>query len=489
MTKETKTLVYTLIGIFIMLIGFVLPPMGVVTQMGMRITCIFLGTLFLWNCVGGPWTSLLAIAMVGLSGYMESFVITVDSAIGNDTILLVMFAFILFGGGLTDSQCMKHVTTFILTRKFVAGRPYVILGIIGLCSYLLAFVVNQMVSAIIMFAIVAAICRTVNIEHGKDPIWVHLFGMIFLGAGMGQPGFVYKGIGVTMIKVFINITQGTSTISANGYMLYNFIMSMLFILVYILLIKFFFRTDVSKLKGITVESIRNASGSEPITKTQKWYLWMVVLFLAMTILPSIGSLGTLPVLNLLKSVNVLGILIFWVILFSIIRVDGAPLLNIQKHASQGIIWNILLMVGAGIMLGQAMGDAELGVIVAIKQFVTPILVGKPTLFIVFVIYLTALIITQFAVNLAMAIALMPIVVACAAELGLDPAPIALGVMMICFIAMATPAASPLAAFCYGEEKYFTPKEIQSYAFILCFVGLLLFTFIGYPLASILVNIP
>lgn len=60
--------------------------------------------------------------------------------------------------------------------------------------------------------------------------------------------------------------------------------------------------------------------------------------------------------------------------------------------------------------------------------------------------------------------------------------------MICFIAMMTPAASPLAALCYGEEKYFTAKEIQSYAIPISFLAVILFTLVGYPLAGVLAGI-
>ncbi len=486
--KDIKKILCIILGIGLMLIGFLLPAMGPVTEVGMKIAFIFLGTLFLWSTVGGPWVSLLSIAMVGLSGYTESFAVAFSLAMGDDSIILVILMFILFGGGLTSSDSMQYVTRWILTRNFIAGRPYIILATIGLCSYILAFVVNQMVSAIIMFSVVAAICKTVGIEHGKDKIWIYMFGMIFLGAGIGQPGFVYKGIGLTLIRVFGNVTEGMYTMSANGYMLYNVIMSLLLFAMFMLLIKFIFRPDISKLQNVTVDSIKQASELPPISKSQKAYLWMIILFLLMTILPTFESLTNMAVFRLLKTVGVLGVVTFWIVVFAIVKVDGKPLLNIQQAAGQGIVWNVLLMVAAGLVLGTAIGNADLGIIVVIKQFLNPILAGKPTLVVVFIIYLAALIITNFAVNVAMAIALMPVVVACAGQLGLNPAPIALGVMMICFIAMMTPAASPLAAFCYGEERYYTAKEIQSYAIPISFLAVILFTFVGYPLAGVLAGI-
>lgn len=486
--KDIKKIVVTIIGICVMFVGFLLPAMGPITEVGMKITFIFLGTLFLWSTVGGPWVSLLAIAMVGLSGYTEGFAAAFSKAFGDDGLILCLLAFILFGGGLTASKSMEYVTKFILTRKFIAGKPYVMLATIGICSYLLAFVINQMVSAIIMFSIVAAMCKTAGIEHGKDKIWIYMFGMIFLGAGVGQPGFVYKGIGLALIRVFTTVAEGAGSISANGYMLYNMIMSALLMAVFLLLIKFVFRPDVSKLKSITVEGIEQASVLPPMNKAQKSYLWMLLAFLMMTILPSMGPFARLSCLGILRTVSVLGVLIFWIVVFAIVKVDGKPLLNIQQAAGQGIVWNVLLMIAAGLMLGTAIGSTDLGVIIVIKQFLNPILAGKPTLVVVFIIFLVAMLITNFAVNAAMAIALMPVVVACAGQLGLNPAPIALGVMMICFIAMMTPAASPLAALCYGEDKYFTAKEIQSYAIPISFLAVILFTFVGYPLAGVLAGI-
>lgn len=134
---------------------------------------------------------------------------------------------------------------------------------------------------------------------------------------------------------------------------------------------------------------------------------MLLAFLLMTILPSMGPFARMSWLDILRTVSALGVLVFWIVVFAIVKVEGKPLLNIQQAAGQGIVWNVLLMVAAGLMLGTAIGNADLGVIVVIKQFLNPILAGKPTLVVVFIIFLVAMLITNFAVNAAMAIALMP----------------------------------------------------------------------------------
>ena len=75
---------------------------------------------------------------------------------------------------------------------------------------------------------------------------------------------------------------------------------MLLLGVFLLLIKFVFRPDVSKLKSITVESIEQASVLPPINSAQKAYLWMLLAFLLMTILPTMGPLAKMPMFGILR---------------------------------------------------------------------------------------------------------------------------------------------------------------------------------------------
>lgn len=82
--NQMKKTIYTLIGIAIMLLGFFVPEGAVITQTGMRVLFIFIGTLFLWTAVGGPWVSVLSITMIGFSGYTETFGAAFTKALGDE---------------------------------------------------------------------------------------------------------------------------------------------------------------------------------------------------------------------------------------------------------------------------------------------------------------------------------------------------------------------------------------------------------------------
>ena len=69
MSKSAKVNLHTIVGILITLLGFVLPPFGPVTAVGVRCLFIFIGMVYLWSTVNPLWPSMLGLILLGLSGY------------------------------------------------------------------------------------------------------------------------------------------------------------------------------------------------------------------------------------------------------------------------------------------------------------------------------------------------------------------------------------------------------------------------------------
>ena len=126
MSKNTKSYIHTALGILIMLLGFVVPPFGPVTAVGVKCLFIFVGMVYLWSMVNPLWPSLLGLIMLGLSGYggegAAGFKAVFASAFGNDTVLLLIFNMVLFGA-LDVLGCTKYIAKWCLTRKVINGRP------------------------------------------------------------------------------------------------------------------------------------------------------------------------------------------------------------------------------------------------------------------------------------------------------------------------------------------------------------------------------
>ena len=102
-----------------------------------------------------------------------------------------------------------------------------------------------------------------------------------------------------------------------------------------------------------------------------------------------------------------------------------------------------------------------------------------------IMFTIALILTNFANNAAMAVVLMPVVLNFSNQLDINPMPVATGVILMVFVAMLTPAASPHAGMMHGMKKIYSTKEILAVGFPICILALVLYIFVGYPLCKLL----
>ena len=98
----------------------------------------------------------------------------------------------------------------------------------------------------------------------------------------------------------------------------------------------------------------------------------------------------------------------------------------------------------------------------------------------------ALILTNFANNAAMAVVLMPVVLNFSNQLGIDPMPVATGVILMVFVAMLTPCRFPTR---WSDARHEAHIHHQGHSADrvspVCILALVMYIFIGYPLAKML----
>lgn len=488
--KKSHELLYSIIGLIIMLFGFVLPGAGSVTAVGMRVIFIFVGALFLWSTVGNRiWPSLAAVFLYGLCGYngegAEGLVPTMTAVYGDETFIQVMMMFIFFGA-VKESGAMSYVARWILSRKVLNGRPYLLVAAIGATAYLMALAANAQSSILIMWSILGDICLIIGLKHNEDSLWTYIWGAAFLGAGLGHCAVPFKTTGLAMLRVYEKVTEGQYPINGMAYLVFSAIMAVIMIAALCLLMRIF-KTDTTKAKELSVEEIRTRNPLPKMSIVQKIYLYALPAFIVILFLPTFTSLKSFALISWIDSVNAIGITILFIIVLSIIRVDGKPVLDFVKVAKANMIWKVLFLMIAAKHVGTALADTDLGIVATIKTVLNPVLGNKPELIFVFFMLLAAMILTNLGNNVSMSIALTPVVLAFAGDYGISPAPVVLCIMMMVFAsALLTPAASTPCAMCYGSENY-TPKEIRKYGIPLAIFSVFAYTFIGYPLAKLLIG--
>ena len=193
--------------------------------------------------------------------------------------------------------------------------------------------------------------------------------------------------------------------------------------------------------------------------------------------------------SILNSYNTNRILIVCIVALMIIQFEGHSLLEFKAVAKKSVSWDVVFLVAAAIYVCNAVSNDVTGIKQFLVQILQPLLGGKPDIVFVLILLAFALITTNFANNAGMAVILMPIVLAFADQYPNVPATaICMTIAMMVFVALVTPAASPYCAMMHAQKDLITFKQIETLALPMCVVALLLYTFIGYPIAKFLFSL-
>ncbi len=167
---------------------------------------------------------------------------------------------------------------------------------------------------------------------------------------------------------------------------------------------------------------------------------ILLIFLATILLWFMGSqfeswLGLPTSLSNVAIVSVLAVLIMF----------GLNLLDLKDL--QSIQWELIFLVGGGILLGEAMIFS--GAASGISSAVASMHGSAPTILIIVVLSLISLLLTNFISNSATAAILIPIAIETANILEITPVPFVMAVALTATIAFITPVGVPSTALIYS----------------------------------------
>lgn len=479
---DMKVYIHSAIGIGFMLLFPMLPPLDPITPIGMKIVGAFLGMVYLWSTVNSTWPSILGLFLMGLSGFAgEGYggmkAVTME-AFGVDTVALVLFSMVLFGA-VEYVGCTQYIARWFLTRKIINGRPYIFLIVFLLCCYFLSALTSPITSLMILWAIAVDVLAALKIDKCEKFYPIFIVGTFF-AATIGQPMLPFKGAQLVVMSAFNKVFK--IEVDFLSYITFNFIMSMILIAVFLLFIKFVFRPDLSKLKDVNTEQF----SAHPLPKMnvqQKMFLSMIFIYIALLLAPSFLP-KTFPGVGLLTSMGVLGVTFLSIVVLMVIQIDGKPALPFKEVAGKQLSWDVYFLVAAAVYGANALSNDLTGVKPFLIENLSPLLGNRSELVFAALIFTFALVLTNFANNAAMAVVLLPVVDAFCEQMAISPVPIAMGLTMMVFVAMLTPAASPHAGMMHGRKDLLSTSDIMRIGFPLCLAALVIYVLIGYPVAKV-----
>lgn len=471
--------IHSAIGIGFM-VGFpMLPPIEPITEVGMHVLAIFVGMVYLWSTVNSIWPSILGLFLMAMSGFAPLSEVA-RGAFGADIVVLMLLSMIFFGG-VEYAGCTQYMARWFVTRKIINGRPYAFLFIFFLASYFLSGLTDPIASLFILWPIAVELMQEFGVDRNQKVYGIAIFG-VYLAATLGQPMFPFKGAALVCVGTF----QAVTGIEVNylAYVLLNLVLSLAVITVFMLLLKFVFKPDLSALKNINAEQFKK-NPLPPMNMRQKLFFFSIFAYVILLLAPSFLP-KTWAITNLLNSMGVLGITFMFVVVLMIIHVDGKPALPFGEVAVKNFSWDVYFLVVAALYGANAVSNDATGIKEWLLQVLQPLLGDRPEIIFIALLLVFIALVTNVANNAGMVVILIPIVMAFSSQYpAIEPVALMMLITYLAFFAILTPAASPYAGMMHARRDLIDFGAIIKMGTPIIVIGVVLCATVGYKLAALL----
>ena len=473
LSKDKKYFIHSIIGVVLM-IGFgFLPPFGPVTPIGMKYLGILLGLVYLWSFVGMFWPSLLGLVVLIFSGETGASVCT--QAFGNNIIIMCVFAMaIVFAIGQTG--VFDYMVNWILGLKILKGRPWLLSYSLIIGLFVVVALGGEMPLLFIMWEMVYKIADSVGIPRKSKYCAAMVVGLMFalVCGGFAMP---YKPAFVFIMGLFYNMTsmQAINVVPAMVSLLGG---SFAVLSIYVLLMRFVLRIDLSRLKEANASDMMQEL--PPMNKRQKFGGFYLCVFLVALILTGLAPyLGDNVVAQTLTRMGTVGVCWLLSAILVLVRINGESMMDVSKVASL-VVWDSVLLMAIAFTLSPMLTGEGTGISEWVMSLVNPILGGHSAYVFTILLFMITMLLTNVANNTVVMILMMTVIAPYAGILDLNLPIMAVLMCLMSQTAFMLPASSIYGALIYSQSGEVATKDIMLSA---------LMTMIAAALAMILVILP
>lgn len=441
--KNTTAYMHILIMICLTFGVGLLPPFGQITEVGMRVLGVFLGLLYGWIFIDLLWPSLFGFLALGLTDYttMSS---ALSAGFGHPTLLLTLIVSV-FAEGLNRIGVNKAIAYWLLSRKYFIGKPWLL--IVGLCSVAVIMgVAGGGFAAIFLLWNVVFNMAEINGYPKGHRLVNMLIAFILYGVMTGGSIVPFQG-GVILYGGFFTQSTGLGIQSA-PFLTLGLLYIFVTLFCMILLSKVVFKIDASHFT--TTAELCEEYAQQPVNKYQKAGLILLAVYFLGLLLPEIFT--TIPFMQFLKSLGVLGFSLIYIFIFAAWKDEnGEPVLNVMEAFRNGVPWPVLVLLAVTFPLAAAMESAEVGIMVTVNTFLTPILTELGVAALIIIATITIGVLTQFLHNVVMGALFIPFLAPLVINLGGNPHTLFFMLYLVLCCAYATPAGSMMAGLIFGHK--------------------------------------
>ena len=398
--KTSRTIQNILALLFIFVLGNFIPTWSTVSRMGVQYLCIMVG--WIWLCVlyGGLLLP-SAVAMAGclIPGYFTPATL-VSATLGNTITVLMIFIFILVYI-FQQSKTGDFLVRWLLSRRMVNGRPYLFTAVFLVGIVVIGPVIGSFGIILLTIAILTAVSEVSGMKKTDDWVRFMLISVVAL-SGVTEIMYPFKPYAVLYNSIFdaqLN-TIGTE-VSGSAWTITAVVISALCLVFLLLLARFVFRFDMSRLKSLDVSLLQ----TDEFRKMSKKQIIVLISIIFTFFYPFI--LQVMPkenaVYSLLSGVGQYFAMALVVCVLCMITVDGEPICEINDVFKNGTNWGIIFGVGAVLALGGALSSDDAGVSTWLLSIFQNLFGGMNPAVIIAIVAVLGCFVTQFFSNSATAI--------------------------------------------------------------------------------------
>lgn len=459
--KQTAYYINSFITVAIMVVFFLLPPLGCITGLGMKVLGVYISMLYGWSTVGFIWPSFLGIFFLGFSGY-DTIPNLINGGFGNPTNVYI-FLICLFAFYVTDSGVSDILVKSVIGRDFAKGKPWVITWLFFTATYLVGAFVSMTPACLLVWSVFVKYCKDIGFQKGdRYPIMV-IVGIALSGL-MGFSLFPFRPPASALVGM---ITEEGGTVPFVSYVVSAFIMGYGIVMLYWVMCRYVFRPDVELLKK---EYDFGAVGK--MTPYQTEISAATILLIVLFIIQS--AFSSTQVGQFLNKFGTSGVVLGMLMILAFIKKkDGSQFIDIIQGTKLGVIWPVFYMLTVGMTLATALTEDSVGFKAQMIAWLSPVLGGSGgRVLLLFLCAAIAIITTNFMNNMTSALIVFSIGILYCEVTGVSPAMMACLVGVTANVSIVLPSANPIAAVMHGMTDWVTARDIYKYSVPIVLIGLI-----------------
>lgn len=482
MSKAAKKNIYLAIAMLVTFAFRLIPPSGALTAEGLAVLGIFFGSLIMWITISIDWPSLITIFLIG---FLPSFGFgkTFQGAFGNSTVAFLIFTFMLVYP-LGKTNFVRRCTIAFITNRIARKGPWYFTCFLIASVTFMGLFISPSVLFVAFLPFLLDILDVLGIEKGGKTGKMLMMGCAFaisLSSGMTMIGHVWPTLAVGFYKGATGVD-----ISQFQYMAWGIPTGLILLILMLLVFRFIFRPD--DIKKVNPENCLALRGTvPPADRKEKIVLLAMILTVCLWVLPSLFK-NVLP--DVYKTINswttamppMVGCLVLFICLDK-----GERIMNFAEATSKGVMWASILMTAAATMLGSCLTSDATGISTWLSETLSPVTAGLPVMALIVFFVAWAILETNFSSNIVTTNVVCSVALAVFLTLPAGTVSMAAGLSIIgmcAAICNMTPAGQSTINTVAIGSGWATSKDMFVWGGVFAILGVIVVSFIGYPLASL-----